>query len=250
MEKLSTPYLLRREVVRRQVGTFTKHSIRNLTGTAHHLPSDTESSWHLISIDLGTSTISSGYLLLHPGRSINATDYEKIRLSQNSTDHGISQAIAAFHDGKWLIGHDLEQQQNDIPEHKIISCWKLLLYESHKNTKQAQRVHQQLLEADQTLPDLLRATLAYVWKQTWIHINTEVLHGDRSYDDSPILAYISVPQLATPRATKLLKAASREAGIPRVRFVYEALCAGACIVEELVRKSTWFSRMSRLVSTS
>jgi molecular chaperone DnaK (HSP70) len=186
--------------------------------------------------------------MVFPGRVVSATDFEKIRLSENSHDHGISSAIAAFHEGEWIVGHDLEQRMNEIPEHKIISSFKLLLYDAHEKTKQAQRVRRQLLQAEQTLQDLLTATLAFVWKQVWKHIETEVLHSDHSYDDYQTLVYISVPKLATPKATKQLKTASKAAGLPRVRFVYEPLCAGACILDELVRKSTWFSRMPRFVS--
>jgi molecular chaperone DnaK (HSP70) len=189
-------------------------------------------------------------MILRPGATINAFKVNKIQLTQNSNEACLAPALAAFHDGCWFIGDDLERRQSEIPEDKIISCFKLLLYDPHQHTKQAQRVHKQLLEAGQTLHDLLVASLDFIWKQIWSYIETELLHSVPSIHDYETMVYISVPKLVTPQATKQLKNAARAVGLPRVRFVYESLCAASCGLEEIVRKTTWFSRLPRLVGSS
>jgi hypothetical protein len=47
------------------------------------------------------------------------------------------------------------------PEHEPIPCFKLLLYDPHENAKQVQRVFEKLFLANQTLHDLLTATLSF-----------------------------------------------------------------------------------------
>ena len=209
---------------------------------------EVEKTWHLVSIDLGTSTNSACYGMLRPGIPFSAAQIEKVRLTAPSNQECVAPAIAAFHEGDWVIGHDVKFAQPQIPEEYVISGCKLLLYEQLKHTDQAQRVLRQLEEVGQTLHDLLTATLKSVWGHIRTYIENEILFGDDNGSAYNTMVYISVPKLVTFNATQQLKNAAKAAGLPRIQFVYEPLSAGACVLEDITRKPRWFNRMSLFVS--
>lgn len=137
------------------------------------------------------------------------------------------------------MGKELQERMQDVSPDKIIRHFKIALYDPHKESPQVRRVQEQLAEVDQTLDQLLVAFFAYVWNDIWTYINKEILRKSRKPGLSETLVYITVPMLVTPDAIERLKVAAVEAGVPNVLFLHEPLCAGATVLEEVIRKGNF-----------
>lgn len=143
--------------------------------------------------------------------------------------------MAAWHGGRWICGRELELEMQAVPSHKIIRNFKLMLYAQHEDSPQTRKVKEQLRAARKNEHQLLTEFLRYLWGDIRLYVDNELLVDDDDRDQYEELVYISVPALATPDATKKLRAAAVEAGLPRVEFLSEPLCAGACVLEEQLR---------------
>ena len=167
-----------------------------------------------------------------------------ILFTANDNQNHICPMIAAWHD-RWYVGREVEAYANVIPSHKIMRNFKLLSYDAHKNSPQARRVEKQLKEAGKTPHHLLCEVVRYVWNDILTDITERLcIHHVDQYET---FVYFCVPMLATFEITKQLKAAAKEAGISRGGFVYEPMCAAACIIKEIMKEPTWGGRIAALV---
>ncbi|KAK4496216.1 hypothetical protein PRZ48_012196 [Zasmidium cellare] len=188
-----------------------------------------DDDWKAVSIDLGTETFGAYIGRWHPRRPV-ASRARQIRFPREKDT--IGRMVAAWHDERFLFGNDLlhKVEIGEVPSHKMMKCWKLLLYDRGTGTVRAKRVLCQLEEARKTFSELLEAVLKQIW---------EGVRGDEALrnvlpDPRRTIVYFPVPQLATHDATGKIEAAAKKVGIRRVRFVYESLCAGAAILNALL----------------
>ena len=150
----------------------------------------------------------------------------------------VGKMIAAWLEAedRWIMGRDLELAIRTVSSKDIIRNFKLMLYKEYQNSPQTKRVEEQLKAAqkDQHGHELLTEFLKYIWNDIHTYVNKELLddYPDRAQYEN--IVYISVPALATPDATKRLRAAAIHAGLPRVEFVPEPLCAAATVLEEVL----------------
>lgn len=159
---------------------------QELTQT-NHMPTST--AWIVISIDLGTSTDSACFGMLRPGRDFKANQIEKIRLTDDASHEFISPSLAVFTDDKWLIGQEVETRLDDIPEESVISCGKLILYDTNHHFERTRRVHAQLAAMGQSAHDLLTAILTSIWRQSSAWIKREMLGCDSDSGDDLFSQY-------------------------------------------------------------
>jgi molecular chaperone DnaK (HSP70) len=192
--------------------------------------------WNIIAIDFGTETYSATHYPLVPGKPFDQSNITRIVMASDRNHDWVGPTIAAWHEERWLLGKELQERMQDVSPHKIIRHFKIALYDPHKESSQVQRVQEQLDEAGQTLDQLLLAFFKYVWDDVWMYINEEHLRRTHKPALSETLVYITVPMLVTPDAIGRLKRAAVEAGVPNVLFLHEPLCAGATVLEEVIRK--------------
>jgi molecular chaperone DnaK (HSP70) len=203
---------------------------------------------NLYAIDLGTATYSASHYLLNPGETFDKNNISRIVLASNGSHDYVGPTIAAWHKSghksDWIVGRELQSNMQEVPIHKIIKNFKLLLYDAHQESPQTREVKAQLRKARKNAHQLFTAFLDYVWKDITDYVDKELLTGQMHREQCENLVYISVPMLATPTATRQLKAAAREARLPRVQFLFEPLCAGACVLEEVIRMPAYFGHVS------
>ena len=207
-------------------------------------PPSSNMPWSLYGIDLGTATYSASQCLLNRGEAFEKANISRIVLASTGSQDYVGPTIAAWHNGDWIMGRELKSNMQEVPDHKIIKNFKLLLYGPHQDSPQTRKVRAQLRTARKTTHQLFTEFLRYVWKDMRAFVDKELLTGQIRREHCENLIYISVPMLATPTATAQLKAAAHDAGLPRVQFLLEPLCAGACVLEEVIRKPAYFRHVS------
>ena len=186
-------------------------------------------------MDFGTETYSASYYRYMPNKPFDKANISRVYLTSNGTRDYVAPTIAAWH-GRWIFGKELEGMLHKVPSDKIIKQFKLALYDPHKDSIEARKVHRQLRDAGKQRHELLTQFLKHFWGQVWSCINEEFLRRNQGPKLSETLVYITVPMLITDDATTQLRGALTEAGIPNAFFLYEPLCAGASVLEEVIRK--------------
>jgi hypothetical protein len=192
-------------------------------------------------MDFGTETYSASHYLLESCQPFHKSKINRVILD-NSNLELTGSTIAAWHrpygepNNRWIVGKELEQMLQDVPPDKIIRQFKLALYDPHQESFEVLKVQQQLDEAGQVLHQLLTAFLRYFWQQVWTYIDQELFPFTAQPELSETMVYITVPMLVTPNAIAQLKRAAIEANIPNVVFLYEPLCAGASVLDEVLSK--------------
>lgn len=195
--------------------------------------------WNLIPIDFGTATYSAAYYRLKRGESFNKSKIARVVLASKSNHDLTGPTIAAFHNGAWIIGRELELQLPNIPSCQIIRNFKIVLYDPEHKSPQAQKVKHQLEQVGQSEDQLMTAFFRYVWKDIWTYVTTKLYRGRSPPGIAETLVYITVPMLVKPGATERLRKVCREAELPpNVAFLSEPLCAAACVLEEGLHMQT------------
>lgn len=141
--------------------------------------------------------------------------------------------VAAWHNGSFHFGHRLNKDCNEhnlIPADKLIKGFKLLLYDEHTKTNQARMVRDQLRTAKKDLPQLMEDCLKTIWGLILMEAAERLVEVDHNRT----VVYFPVPMLATSDTTMTIAKAAKRAGLPRVRFLYESLCAGVSILKALI----------------
>ena len=214
------------------------------TETIQGLQSNSKTVYNFVSLDLGTSTYLMFNALAPEGVRIRAADVNPVLLTADGNQSYVGSMIAAFHNGQWFVGRGVKANQEQISEDKIIRGFKLALYD-YADSKQVKLVNKQLDEAGKNIGQLFTEVIRYAWNDAQAHFRRE----QRDITQHPSIVYLSVPKLASPRATKILQRAAMAAGLPCIRFVYEPMCAAACKLEKIVCDPTFpYSKISDHVS--
>ena len=209
-------------------------------------PTTSTRPWKYVSIDLGTTTYFACRALAPHGSIFRGDKVKPVTLSSDGNNDNMGYMLAAWHNNRWYFGHGVLKNKGKIPEEIIIRWFKLLFYDHHASSPQAQLVQKQLDEAGKTPKDLLTAAIKYIWNDTEKNFRNEV-SDYRRYRDRTIV-YLSVPKLVTFEASELLISAAKAAGLPRVQLVFEPMCAGASIIEKMVCGSDFYhQRVSKCV---
>ena len=178
-----------------------------------------------------------------------ADDVEPVTLTSDGNFDPKGPMIAAWHRSRWYFGHGVTMNQDNIPEEKIIRYFKLLLYDDHMCSPQAKHVQEQLQNTGKSLEDLLAAFLRYIWRDVETEFHGRYTNLDQSNCRTRV--YLSVPKLVTFQASEQLIDAAKAAGLPAVTLVYEPMCAGARIIERMVRHPQFYHKdISNYVSAT
>jgi molecular chaperone DnaK (HSP70) len=139
----------------------------------------------------------------------------------------------------WIIGHEFELNQHKFVREDLVifTNFKLLLYEDYRKSSDAQKIFAKLEDARKSLHDLLTATIAYLWRVICKYLSEDEFGNRRFGPTLKTKVYLSVPKLVNMETSQELGRAAREAGLPCLRLLYETLCAGACILHGIRRRT-------------
>lgn len=73
--------------------------------------------------------------------------------------------IAAWHQDRFHFGFPLGDKKGPdaVPPHKLITSFKLLIYDKHRDSAQVSRVNKQLEEAGKSFSLLVEHALSSIW---------------------------------------------------------------------------------------
>lgn len=185
----------------------------------------------VVAIDYGTKTFSACWGQRHTDKPTEVADRVFHFPDEQST---LGEMVAAWHEGEFHFGTPLirntTRDVSPVPAEKLITCFKLLLYDSYRHCERVQRVRLQLRAARKTFEDLLCETMRAIW--TGICRDAE----ERGLNLEPrnTIVYFTVPIFVTAKTTSMMASAARAAGLPPTQFVLEPLCAGAAILAALI----------------
>lgn len=141
----------------------------------------------------------------------------------------VGRMVAAFHNNDFRFGSSVMRKGTDaVPADKLIKGFKLLLYETYKRSALVKKIEAQLREAEVSLVRLLELVLGRIWAMICSSAERRGVKTDRA------VIYLPIHLVATETATETMALAAKRAGLPRVRFAYEPLCAGISIVTTLL----------------
>lgn len=171
----------------------------------------------------------------HGDKPVELEDIDVVEFKEEASEHGTM--VAAWHEGIFHFGYDLTTKKvsGAVPAHKLITGFKLLLYDrkQYRTSERVSRVRTRLQEAGKSVDDLS----AHALKSIWDGIFSWAAERDVTIDRASTVVYLPVPLIVTPDATTTMSKAAMKAGLPRVRFVYEPLCAGVSILKTLLERT-------------
>ena len=197
------------------------------------------------SIDPGTSTYAASFRLIRPGVRPRCQDVKQIIFPARETT---GKMVAAYHEDKFYFDEDLQREINagEIDPAEVIHLPKVLLYDDHLDTAEAQEVDRLLKAADKLLEDLWTDRFKSIWFKVMDYVHTHSFGKSSEYVFWKQQVFISVPKTVTYQKTALLARAAKRASLPPIQFVWEPLCAAAYNLQSLIENNDIFTSVSLL----
>lgn len=182
----------------------------------------------LLGVDYGTSSIKVFSTMVINGKSDGVPEIVLIQGARTTP------SAVAFYKNKFYWGRDLvrDVENGNLPSVQVIKCAKLSLYDDYATSESstlADRVRKQLKHEKKTIKILLRLHLRNIVQEATHFLRSRstylALFCKQIQDGVEIHAKISVPQLWSPVARKIMQEAAASTGLVTHVLVSEPICA-------------------------
>ena len=188
-----------------------------------------------LALDFGTKALKIAYHIAKGNKPAELAEVHPLNFDLKGTE---APMIIGFFEGEFVWGYRLNNliEAGKVGEDDYISLLKLALY-SDVNTAQIQKevqakLHRMKRTLEELLDQSLRAFINYA-KSTIKNLP----HND-DIESMDLDLYLSVPQMWTPVANRIMTAAAGRVGVHSVRLVYEAECAAAFVIAQDLKIGT------------